>query len=236
MVSVLSSLALEHSYPLKKNSFKLGRISTFHHKPITQNLFFHNAKRIQIIIFLNIADHAQAVPPLCCFAVFLSAQQSLENILLLLHLAPWPLHPTSKILQLFKQGCVLSSPVFVTYLPLVTACHISAHCRGGTTNRKGKVNISVYKKIPPSSENEQLKLYCYAKQVAGKTDNLFLICFPGNFPGLHFSEKAQMTFKVSSNTTPVTLTISSIKTSKYPFMSKALNEDVSKTQVFLKEE
>lgn len=55
-----------------------------------------------------------------------------------------------------------------------------------------------------------------------------------NFPRLHFSKKAWTTFEVSSNTILATLTISSMRTSKYPLKSKAVHGDVSKTQVFLK--
>lgn len=84
----------------------------------------------------------------------------------------------------------LDKGVFVIYLSLVAACHISAQCRGGTISRKRKANITVYRKTLSGGENEQLKLCCYAKWVAGKPDGLFLICFLLNFSGLHFNEKA----------------------------------------------
>lgn len=63
-----------------------------------------------------------------------------------------------------------------------------------------------------------------------------MVLLPRNFPGEHLGDKQDLrTCKVPYDTIPVSSTITSIKTSKEPLVSKALNEDVSK-QVFLEEE
>lgn len=88
---------------------------------------------------------------------------SLWNTLLSFHLSPLSLSSTSKGVQLFKQAWVC--PIFLgsCLCLLFTPNLLPVESVFDIISRRGKVKNSVYRKIPSDGENEQLRLYCYAK-------------------------------------------------------------------------